>query len=513
MTVVTQGMDDTNAKSNSVATGSGTIGGSDANAVKLTDMFSRCASQSGWSGLSQNYLQAIRERIEDPSMPVKAKMHHIADDSVAFISDGNAVILVKDPDIVDIKALSGDIKFFKAKEAFLGMFPNVKIANIVSVNRFMYDRANQMTAYISQVLMSFTDEAINSFTVDSFTNQYQIHIDTDMSNVRQFFDANSTNPVICGDFGFIAQISNTQDRNQLYQARTPMFGVTGYVEFIRNEMQGVYTPLVHVTDILSVVPNPKILALALPLIAEVFIGRGLWRQPFTATGKTNINIGNLVLDPTTGAPAEVKNDMDFRKMFREFIQQPILCVDTRLGATSVLGQTKLTLQSDHSLLINDFAKFINKPISIDGSGEILGKNMFREIVGVIESTKSGKFNNLMDTRDLTYLSAVATLKWSQRLDVLLTRSDIEPIRRFDAIREIAGEITPTYTSITTTLLGDFLMKIAKEVAKKVTVDIPMGAEVPTIDVTDYEKTAYQSGINLFGPTGGGSAMSGGFVRW
>lgn len=507
MTVVTEFSENTGVNQTTTTT-AGT-----ASAVKLTDMFSRCASQSGWSGQSQNYLQTIRERIEDPSMPVKAKMHHIADDVVAFISDGNAVILVKDPDIVDIKALANDVKFYKAREAFLGMHPNVTIANIISVNRFMYDRANQMIAYINQVLMSFNDEAINAFTVDSFSNQYQIHVDTDMANVRQFFDANATTPVICGDFGFIAQVSNTADRNQLYQARTPMFGVTGYVEFIRNENQGVFTPLVHVTDILSVVPTPKILALALPLIAEVFIGRGLWRQPFTATGKTNINIGNLIVDPATSIPYEVKNEMDFRKMFREYIQPPILCVDVKFGSSSVLGITKLTRQSDHSLLINDFAKFINKPINVEGTGDILGKNMFREIVGVLESTKSGKFNNLMDTRDLTYLSAVATLKWSPRIDALLTRSDIDPIRRFETIRDIAGEITPTHTSITTSLLGDFLMKIAKEVSAKVMVDIPMGTELPVIDVSDFERTAYQPGVNVFGQTSTGSTVGAGFMRW
>ena len=308
-------------------------------AIKLTEMFSRASSQGGWTGDAAEYLQSIRKILEDSSMPTKATMQYISDEAVAFsTADKNSVVLVRENDVINIQALVADAKFYNAKDAFYNAFPNNKLSNIVSCNRFMFNRPNQMAAYITQSLVSPKDETIQNFSIDSFGDRYQITIDTEMSNVRQFFDIHSPNPTISGDFGFIASLVDKADQKyNNFQSSTAMFGVTGYVEFIRHEGTGTFTPMVHVTDILSVLASPKILALALPLIGEIFIGRHLWRQPFTSIGKSEINIGNLIVDAVNSKPYEVKSEVDFRKMFREYIGAPILCVDVRAGHAGIPG--------------------------------------------------------------------------------------------------------------------------------------------------------------------------------
>jgi len=486
-----------------------------ANVLKLTEMFAKCSSQGGWSGDAAVYLQAIRDKLEDPGMTVKAKMTYLNEESVAFSTDDkNSIVLVRENDIVDIQALVADAKFFSARDAFFTTFPNNKLVNIISCNRFMFNRPNQMASCITQSLIALKDEQIGAFNVNSFGDKYHINIDTDFSNVKQFFDTHSPSPVVSGDFGFIAQIVDKSDqRYGQYQTKTPMFGVTGYVEFIRHENSGIFTPMVHVTDILSVMASPKILALALPLIGSVFIDRNLWRQPFSSIGeKAGINIGNLIIDATHQQPYAVKTEADFRKMFREYIGPPILCMDIRTGAPSIPGLNKITRPSDHDLLIADIYTFLNmNPVA----SESIGQNIFKEIVGVYETSKSTKFSNLTDTRDITYLYAVAKAKWSPKLDHLLARTDADPVRRFEMIKDIlgGGDITPIYSSITTMLHGQFMRNIAVAVASKINVIMPMTTDLPSIDLTNMIDKSYQPGVTLFGQTGPANLIGSSFLRY
>lgn len=479
---------------------------------KLTDIFAKCSSQSGWAGDALAYLEQIRKQLEDTSRPITATMQYISDDAVAFTTDDNSsVVLVRESDIVNIPALVADAKLFNARNSFYNAFPSNKLLNIVSVNRFMYTRPSQMAAYITQTLMAHKDESIANFNIDMFGNRYQIKFDTEFSNVRQFFDIHSPNPTICGNFGFIASLVDKADsRFNTFQDSTPMFGVTGYVEFIRSEGTGTFTPMVHITEILSVLASPKMLALALPITAEIFVNRGLWRQPFSVIGQSDLNLGNLLVDQTTQKPYEVKTDVDFRKMFREFIGKPILCMDVKAGHCSIPGLNKLSRPVEHGQIIADIYSFLNLPTTTIDRG--IGENIFKEIIGVIETSKTSKFSNLMDTRDVTYLFAVSKLKYSPKLEYLLGRSESDPSKRFDMIRDIVGEVVPTHCSITTLLYGDFLQQIATAVAPKINVEMPFSAELPLIDVNAFADKAYQPGVPVFGATGPQSLIGGGYIR-
>lgn len=481
-------------------------------ALRITDLLAKHSSQGVWSGDSQEYLQTIRKQLEDPSMSVKAAMTHLADNAVAFsTADRNSVVLVRENDVVNINELNADVKFLNAGEAFARKFPNNKLVSMVSCNRFMYQRPAQMANYITQTLLAQTDDQIAGFNIDSFDDRFLVHIDTEMSNVRQFFDAHSPNPTVAGSFGFIASVSDKQENRQgNFPRTTPMFGVTGYTEFNRNESTGQFTPIVHVTDILSVLASPKMLALALPLIAEVFINRQLWRQPFSIIGKdAGINIGNLIVDQATQKPFEVKNDVDYRKMFRDWITAPLLGIDIRPGHTGIPGIGKLTRPAEHDALIKDIYTFLN--VQTTGLHEAIGRCVFKEIVGVFETSKSTKFSDLMDTRDVTYLYAVSKLKWSQKLDYLLTRNDIDPVRRFENIRDIIGEITPTHSNITTILYGNFISQIGAIVANKIKFVMPSSGDVPNIDFSSLMDKAYQPGTNMFNQAGPSSLIGSSWV--
>jgi hypothetical protein len=465
-------------------------------AFSLRDVLQRCNSQNGWSGVGQDYINSIRTQIEDPAATIKGSMHHISDTAVAFNHEDNGIVLVHEGDMMNYQELINEVKLYNAKQAYYSAFPKKKLLNIVTVNRFMFNRPIQMASYINNLFLSQSD-MIKSFNYQSFGSQNSIDINTDIGVVRRFFEMHSTTPVFCGNFGFVASLADkNSNRSAGYNQPTPMFGVSGYVEFIRNDSDGTFTPIVHVTDILSVLPTNKILALALPLIGGVIISRNIWKQPFSAIAKdNNINIGNLIIDANSGKPYEVKSDADFRQMFRQYIGDPLLCIDIKSGGADIPGLNRLIRQSEHIAVFNEILEFFGEaPLN---ACPPIAQNIFREIIGASDIAKNNMVEPI-DSRDINYLYTVAKAKYNPRLDYLLARNEYDPVRRFEAIKEIYGDITPTHISATTMFHNDFLGRIVNRLNETIKIDIPNVGDTMMINMNEFASKAYKPNMPMFG---------------
>lgn len=479
-------------------------------AFSFRDILQRCNSQNGWTGIGQDYISAIREMIEDPASTIKGSMHHINDNAVSFNHGDFGIVLVHEGDMVNYQELMNESKLYNAKQAFYNAFPAKHLLNIVTVNRFMFSKPNQMASYINNLFLA-QHEQIKAFNYQSFGSQNSIDINTDFGTVRRFFEMHSTTPVFCGDFGFVASFADKTNRNNTSynQPPTHMFGVSGYVEFIRNNNDGMFTPVVHVTDILSVLPTNKILALALPLIGGVIISRNLWKQPFNSIAKdNNINLGNLIID-ANGKPMEVKSDADYRQVFREYISQPLLCIDIKSGGADIPGLTRLIRQTEHIKVFNEILEFFGEtPLQ---ACPPIAQNLFREIIGAADGTKN-KMIEPIDSRDINYLYTVAKAKYNPRLEYLLTRNDYDPVKRFENIKDIYGDITPTHISATTMFENDFLSRVVNKLNETIKIDIPNTTDVPMINMNEFAAKAYNPNMPMFGQ-GQGSFNIGGWSNY
>lgn len=480
-------------------------GGGFDNIVNLSDIF-QLSHSSSWTGSASEYLQNIRKILEDSASIVRAQMVTLTDTAVAFISGNNAIVLVRESDIANLQSISNETLLMIASESIKTKLVGKNVLNIISVNKTMFNRPEQMASHLMQIFAG-QSESVNQFNLRSFNanNRWVINIDDNMTNVRQFFDNNSPYPAICGSFGFVASLVDKQSRNfNTVQQPRPMFGITGYNDFIRDNTTGKFVPMVHITDILSVLPASKMLALVLPLVADVVISRGLWSQQFTALGADGINIGNLINDTEKGKPWEVKSDADLRDMFRNFICPPILCIDVKSGGADIPGLYRIVRPTDHRSLIEDIYGFVGE--TPDFSIPI-SQNIYKEIVGIFEITKN-KFQDVMDIRDMTYLYAISKSKYSPALEYLLTRNDLDPIRRFEHLRNlIGGDVIPTHLSITAILNGRFLNEIAKVVARNISVEFQNAREIP-IDINRFMDQAFQPGMSIFGQNNAGSVLGG-----
>lgn len=458
----------------------------------LTDIF-QLSHSSSWTGSAAEYLGTIRKSLEDSASIIRASMVSLSDTAVAFVSGNNAVVLIREPDIINLQAIANKSLLSIAHDIITVKMPDKHILSVVSVNKTMLNRPEQMASYIMQ-LFSGKNDVIDQFNVRSFGNRYYVSIDDDITNVRQFFEANSPYPTMVGSFGFVASLCDKNNKSYTNLGQQQMFGVSGYNEFIRDNSTGKFTPLVHITDILSVLPVPKILAMILPIAADIFISRGLWSQQFTSVGAGNVNIGNLINEPETNKPWEAKSDADIRDMFRNFICAPILCIDAKAGGADIPGLYRIARPNDHQSLINDIYSFVGETPSV----QTISQNIYEEIIGVFEKTKS-KYQDVMDIRDFTYLTAISKTKYSPALEYFLSRNELDPIRRFEYIRNfLGGEVVPTHTSITSVLNGKFLMEIAQKLSGFINVEFRNAREVP-IDINRFMDQSFQSGgMSVFG---------------
>ena len=505
------------ANSEGAAAGVGASAKKDISAPAIgrpTEMFSRLSSQGTWSGDAADYLEKIKKILIDPSKTIEVEMKYLSDDAVAFTTDKLGVVLVRE-DIPNIQMLVKDIRLFKAKESFYNTYSDYRLLNIVTVNRYMFNRSSQMAAYINQLFMAILDPAAAEFNINSFNSQYKIVVDAEMANVRQFFDSYSPSPVVAGDFGFIANIAaaNSENRYGAILDQNAMFAVTGNVEFIADERTSTFTPMVRVTDICSVLNSPKILALALPLIAEVLINRGLWKFPFTTLGAKDVNIGNLIVDPASPNQklVEITNETGMRKFFQSYINAPILCVDIRAGHTNIPGLETITRPSDHNILLTDIAMFLG----VNELPAVVGENCFKEITGVFETSRSARAINLIDTRDINYLNLIAWHKvkaFDQKFEPLKTRYEVDPVKRWEMLGNMVGEITPCHSCITSIIYDEFVRAIAHIVASKVDIQLPGLASQQAMSLAGIADKAFTAGVPMFG-TSQGINIGGGFLRY
>lgn len=466
--------------------------------VQFSDILQKCHTQSGWNGTGQEYISTIRKTLEDPAYSVKIRMHHLSDDAVVFVDgSNNAIILINESEVLNLNSLITESKLFKNSNLFHNQFPNGTLLTAITCNRAMFERPNQMANMISLIFSANEADIKSNFDINSFNDSNTISFNTNLSDVQRFFEAKAVSPVIPGNFGFIA-MSNSNP--SFGRDPIPLFAVLGNVEFLKNESTKTFTPIVRINEIISTLPTTKIYALALPLIAEAVISRNLWKQPFTAYGKdTSINVGNLVIDAGTQKPYEVKSESDYQMMFLDYIEPyPMLCIDIKSGGADIPGIHRL-IGANYAELYKEIISFFNDNTDLKNyTVPQLAMTVFHDIIGFVDVKQKSGLGGYTDTRDFTYLYTVSRLKYQPQFDFLKSRAEVNIQQRFDRVREIFGEITPTHYATVALLNNAFLMDMVSRIAgSRLRIENFQSQEM-SINLTKFTQYAYQPNGILFG---------------
>ena len=489
-------------------------------AVGIASMVRRYSNEGILDAAASDYLQNVRKVLEDPAHTLQIKTTKLSDNTFAFSSGKYSVVMMIDTALsAQYGELIREVSLNEASRAFRESFGKEQhLINIICINKFSYNKYPQAAAYITRTLSAKVDKGVANFTVSDFTSQFVLNIDTDTVTVRNFMEQHSPNAVSCNSFGFVANLGQQSQarpgQTQNLDNVQPFFGVTSYVEFIREPaMPGTpvkFTPVIHITEIVSVIPTAEILSMAIPIAAEVFITNGLWKQPFiNLNDKNGINIGNLIMDANK-KPWRATSELELVEFFQKHIGAPLLCLDIIGGTASIPGIQKFAKDQFHASLVSDLSRFLETdPHQFQMP---IAKTIFSEVTGIAEVSRDLSPTGLIDSRELNYLFAVAKIGHNQSVEKLKYRFP-DPGSRMENIRESMGiPVTPLGYGLSCMLTGRFVQTCSAAIASKMNIVMPTSSLIPSISLTGMSNQNYSNG-SMFSPVAGvGSSNFGGWYN-
>lgn len=215
---------------------------------------------------------------------------------------------------------------------------NVRIIQCIVVTRDDYALAENAAAFIQNLFMSYCGGQAATLTFEQFRD-HRVTISTNIEKVKNFVSKISMHAVPTrADIGFILSFSQPSTmrgpdgRQEVDQIG--FLACTGYTRFIAPDayMQtNKFLPVVIITDIVTNLPNPQLLALALPIAADYFITRRAWLVPYSTFAKGRPNLGALLEDATTKGPALISDVASLEQLVATLCSSPLLGIDVSEG--------------------------------------------------------------------------------------------------------------------------------------------------------------------------------------
>ena len=296
-----------------------------------------------------------------------------------------------------------------------------------------------------------------------------------------------------------------------YQAETIICALTAYTDFVNvGLIDGVqkFRPIITITDIVSVIPSPQILALMLPVAADAFISKGEWKSPFKRFGSGYPNIGNLV-KTTKGKLAKIDKVEELDHFIANTLIDPVLAIDVTDGRFRLPGIDAIAVNADNgnafitTMMDGFFTSDVQKPVTVF-------RNTYNKIAtaGSIDIIGIYRDQQMKDSRYLDYLEFAKTLDNTDLYEKLLA-VPTHPLDRITVQKELVPEIVPMYINRKCYLIADFIKHIADFLAIIPNLNFTLdydnlySAGLPNLDASIF--TNFQMNI---GQTGGVAPMKG-----
>lgn len=468
--------------------------------VRMVDILNNYSSNGPLSADADEYLKKLRLVLEDQSQPIKiiAKRLTSFQGAIAFTSQSYGIILVfedEHPQTIHEILQAGLVK--KAQMSFEKDYHAYKLINIISIDKFSYGKYLQMAEYILKCFKVKDDDNIKNLTIDKFSkNLYTIDIETNLGEVKNFINTYSPREINprC-DFGFICSISNetdsrfkNQERN--YSNRQKLFAVSAFVEFVPDNadlfMQGQsvpkFTPLVRITEIISLIPTEAIIPLVLSLCAEIFCTYNSWQSPYRIIKKGSPNIGGLIIDPKTNKPSTI-GEKDVNGFFNTFFNPPALSIDLNSNFNFIPGLPNITTPGG---MIDAFCNFLKTPITEPGP---IADIFFSEIIGTAE-VKGITERDIIDSRYLDFLNISNVIGYNEKVSKLLYRYE-DPFERSNTISELITDFRKNSVNYCAVINNSFLKLFSRVIAPHVSMVSNINHRMPVVNNNLLKNNVYQ----------------------
>lgn len=472
-------------------------------APRITTMLNDYAMSSGLSSDAMAYVEEIRKILSDSARRrsvIEMKQLNQPNGSVLFYQGTVGIVLTFSEAIrgVDPAAPKASTNVTAAMACRRLMGDDFKLLNIVIVDRYSYDRAVHMANYISVNIEAVTDKNISEFVIDDLVKS-RFTIDNEVTNVQRFLNDNSPHSIPTrADIGFTLNMKvENPDYNQMGPGQrrpdhyVPIMGCGAYVEIIKraDDYQGGtvrFQPIVHITEITSVIPMVKILPIIISVAADIFIVKGLWKNQFAYFEEDKPNLGNLIVHPETGKPWFAKSVKEREEFIQSYVDKPALAIDVVEGRCRIPGIEKYANPANAADIIRDYSDFIGLEIPMDN---VPCKRVYSEIVGIV-----AQGSKRVDSRCVDYLTTVPYMQTNPRLVELLNRNN-ESMSRADLIQDIMSEFDRLYVNHVCIFNTQLIEALSSEIGRMLNLMVSFDT-LNTIDMgyIDQQAGAFGSGI-------------------
>lgn len=412
---------------NNGATGAAAPGASVTTAKGIIDLLSNLDTPSHLDAAGQAYIETIKTDLDKSGMG--CNFHRITGSNyeACVIEKSNiGIALVFAKSYQNTNDLPPAAVRMDISQKLQLINAAVRIDQCIVVTEADYARAEKMASFIKnelncQLNPNFVDITVNAFRGGQFVASM------DMNAVKNYIEPRSPHAVPArADVGIVlysqtqkSQVPGLGGRPEV--ERHGVLAVTGYTTFYmapQVNMIGMtpsfgsvkYLPMFVITDIVSDLKSPAIVAAAISLAIEGFIVKQGWVSQFNNFAKNSPNVGRLIKDEQ-GNPWFAKDMAQRNEFFQNYLttMQPMLAVDVQEGRAHIGCLNDFIGNPDNftamiKSFVNggpDFAEKVGKPFV----------SCYRNFDGIV--TKPDQ--TVVDSRSIDFLSLACDITDTNQL--------------------------------------------------------------------------------------------------
>jgi len=459
------------------------------------------------------YITSIRAILEDPTSQFKVATVKLGMENCFMFkhNDNHSVVLIfNDIMMPDIYSVGRNELVVSAIMAAKKADTTTNVLNAIVVTKHDYEKHNQMADYILSALRVYATGDVSVINLASF-NSESIAIETNIDVVQNYIKSRDPSgiPARC-DIGFICykqqqnSLMGGGGRNDQHNAsKKPLFAVSGYTEFVPDTTIGgkvKFTPVVHISNIVTRLLFPGIIPLAISVAAEVFLSWQVWQLPYKRIKKGSVNIGNLAIDGKDGKPKMVTNEKELNYMFMEQMTAPALVLDVVEGRPRIPALAMFNPGSANELS-DLFKKFLC--IESDGHLDVLNTSqMIASLIGTCQASNIVPNTDTIDTRYIDYLNVVNQIGYDDITATLFMKYGLDILKKTEIIKAVTSESDFTNLCNEMQIDGGFLQMVVENIAQFVKIINPMNDGIRRVDIQGLNRSTY-SAQSIMATRGGG----------
>jgi hypothetical protein len=354
---------------------------------------------------------------------------------------------------------------------------NIKIINTVVVIPQDYTRAQQQARYINESLMTVVRPGLHSANISELAD-WQYSIDPDVLAARNFInDRNPSSVMPRTDIGFVVYAKPPRRQGQMVgpmDEMTAVAAVGGYTEILSTPVAGnqiKYAPIVHITSVVSIVPVPGLVSLALAIAADQFIGSGRWISQFSSYQRGKPNLGNLFPDPQDPKKMwNIQSDADLNNLRNAYFLPAMLAIDVADGTARIPALADYGYVANSGKVYDQIQNFFGMRLQLDRTQQpyTLQPSDFIGVYG----DPSG---NLVDSRNIDYMTLLASGGTQDPSTSMLLGYPLNAADRARVVYDkTGGSFRSLYRNTTSVLNPQLLGILARAVVDSLGIEPPRG---------------------------------------